>query len=309
MKILLAGGSGLIGSHFTRHLLQRGHQVWILSRNPQGQKLPAGVVGVRWDGKTPQGWWQLLEEMDAVVNLTGENLAGGLWTAARKQRFLSSRVDAGKALVEALRMTARRPKVLLQSSGIGYYGFSGDRLVSEDAPPGEDYMAKLCVQWEDSTRAVEELGLRRIIIRNSPVFARESLILKMFLLPFRLFVGGRLGSGRQWVPWIHLDDQIGAMLHLIENEDCRGPYNLSAPEVLRNADFGRTIARVLRRPYWFPVPAFALRLAIGEMSQMVLEGQRADCSRLLSSGYTFKYPALAEALTQIVSLGNQPKFA
>ncbi len=301
MKVILAGGSGLIGRYFSRRLLQNGHQVWILSRNPQGQLLPTGAVGLRWDGKTPQGWWQLLEEMDVVVNLTGENLAGGLWTEGRKQRFLSSRVDAGKAIVEAVRMAARRPKVLLQSSGIGYYGLSGDHVVSEDTPPGEDFMAKLCVQWEDSTRAVEELGVRRVIIRNSPVFTNESLILKMFLLPFRMFVGGRLGSGRQWVPWIHLDDQIGAMLHLIENEDCRGPYNLAAPEVLRNADFGKTIARVLRRPYWFPVPAFALRLAIGEMSQMVLAGQRADSSRLVESGYTFKYPALAEALTQIVT--------
>jgi hypothetical protein len=298
---MIAGGSGLIGTHFSLALLQQGHRVWILSRDPDRQPLPAGSTGVRWDGKTVEGWGYLVEEMDAIVNLTGENLASGLWTSARKQRFFSSRVEPGRALAEAVRAGARRPKVFVQVSGIGYYGFSGDRFVAEDAPPGSDYMAQLCVQWENATREVEDFGVRRVIMRNSPVFTRENLILKMYLLPFRLFVGGPLGSGKQWTPWIHRADQIGAMIHLIQNEDCRGPFNLVAPDVMRNADFGKTIARVLRRPYWFPVPGFALRLAIGEMSQTVLEGQRAECRKLLDSGYTFKFPTLEEALRDILS--------
>ncbi len=301
MNILIAGGSGFIGTLVTRSLLHHGHRVWILTRNPERKPLPEGAFGAGWDGETPEGWGHLVEEMDAIVNLTGENLASGLWTAARKQRFLASRVKPGRALVAAIRAAQRRPKVLLQSSGIGYYGFSGDQPVSEDAPPGQDFMAQLCVQWENSTREVEDLGVRRVILRTSPVFARENLIFKMFLLPFQMFVGGPLGSGRQWVPWIHYADQIGAMVHLIQDESCRGPFNLVAPQVLRNADFGKTIARVLRRPYWFPVPAFALRLAIGEMSQMVLEGQRAECNKLLEYGYTFKFPTLEEALKNILS--------
>lgn len=301
MNVLIAGGSGFIGNLFTRLLIKNGHQVWILSRSTARRPLPKGAVGVDWDGETPAGWGHLVEEMDVIVNLTGENLASGLWTAARKQRFLASRVKPGEAIVAAVSAARKRPKVLVQSSGIGYYGFSGDQPVSEDAPPGQDYMAQLCVQWENSTREVEDLGVRRVILRTSPVFARENVILRMYLLPFRLFVGGPLGSGRQWVPWIHYADQIGAMLHLIQNDQCRGPYNLVAPQVLRYADFGRTIARVLRRPYWFPVPAYALRLALGEMSQMVLEGQQAKCNRLLECGYAFKFPELAGALENILS--------
>lgn len=301
MNILIAGGSGLIGSRLTKAALDKGDRVWILSRIPDSLHLQAGVTGVRWDGKSTQGWGQLVNDMDVVVNLTGENLAGGLWTASRKQHFLTSRVDPGRALAAAVKEAARRPRVLVQASGIGYYGYSGNRLVTEDSPPGDDYMAWLCVQWEASTRDVEELGVRRVILRTSPVFTRENVILKMYLLPFRMFVGGSLGSGRQWVPWIHVADQIGAMIHLIEKEECQGPFNLIAPEVLRNADFGRTIARVLRRPYWFPVPAFLLRLAIGEMSQTVLEGQRAECKKLIDSGYEFKFPTLAEALRDILS--------
>lgn len=301
MKILIAGGSGLIGSHLTRELFRHGHHVWILSRDPDRQLLPDGSVGVRWDGKTVGGWGHWIEEMDAVVNLTGENLAGGLWTAARKQRFLTSRVKPAQALVEAIKTVSRRPKVFIQASGIGYYGFSGDQIVTEESPPGGDFMAQLCVQWENATREVEDFGVRRVVIRNSPVFTSESIILRMYLLPFRLMIGGPIGSGRQWTTWIHLADQIGAMIHLIQNENCRGAYNLVAPEVLRNADFGRTIARVLRRPYWLPAPGFALRLAIGEMSQMVLEGQRAECKKLLESGYVFKFPTLEEALRNILS--------
>jgi uncharacterized protein (TIGR01777 family) len=300
VNIIIAGGSGFIGSSFSRHLVKYGHHVWILSRNPSQQQLPPGVTGVQWDGSSPDGWGQLVNEADVFINLTGENLAGGLWSAARKQRFLTSRVNPGRAIVKAIQEASHRPKVLMQSSAIGYYGDSADIEVDEDAPVGEDYMAQLCVQWENSTRPVEDLGVRRVIIRTSIVLSRESLILKLFLLPFRMFVGGKLGSGKQWVPWIHIDDQIGAMLHLINNESAGGVYNFAAPQVLRNEEFERTIGKVLRRPYWFPVPAFALRMVIGEMSTMVLEGQRASVKKLLDSGFEFRYPTLESALIEIL---------
>lgn len=302
MNVLIAGGSGFLGSNLTNQLLQNGHRVWILSRNPERLYLPDGVAGVGWDAKTVAGWGHIVEEMDAVVNLTGENLASGIWTPARKNRFLSSRVDSGRAIVEAIRDAQRRPKVLLQSSAIGYYGNSEDRIVAEDSPAGEDFLSQLCILWEDSTRPVEHYGVRRIIIRTSPVFSKNSLILRMFMLPFKMFIGGKLGSGKQWVPWIHIEDQIGAILHLMQNKKCNGPYNLAAPEMLRNVELEKTIAESLNRPYWLPVPAFALRIALGEMSQMVLEGQRAVCTKLLKSGYTFKYPTLDGALSDILSL-------
>lgn len=300
MNIIMAGGSGFIGSKLASRLVQGGHQVWILSRNPEDQRLPAGVTGVRWDAATSNGWGHLVEQADAIVNLTGENLAGGLWTQALKNRLLTSRVNAGLAIVEAVRNASRRPRVMLQSSGIGYYGNGGDQLLSENSPPGQDFMAQLCVQWEASTRQLEELGVRRVVMRTSIVLEKGSIILKLFLLPFRMYIGGKIGSGRQWVSWIHLDDYIGAFLHLLQNEAARGAYNMVAPQVPQNIDFEKTIGKVLRRPYWFPTPAFALRAVLGDMSNMVLEGQRASADKLIKSGYSFKYPTLESALTAIL---------
>ena len=300
MNIILAGGSGFIGSSLAARLINEGSQVWVLSRNPDAHRLPAGVSGVRWDAATAKGWGHLVEQADAIVNLTGENLAGGLWTKARKNRFLTSRVNAGLAIVEAVRNASRRPRVLLQSSGIGYYGNGGDQILREDSPAGQDYMAQLCVQWEGSTLPLEELGVRRAVMRTSIVLERDSIILKLFMLPFRIFVGGKIGTGKQWVSWIHLDDYIGALLHLLQNESARGAYNMVAPQVPQNADFEKTIGKVLKRPYWFPTPAFALRAVLGDMSSMVLEGQRSSADKLINSGYKFKYPTLESALTAIL---------
>ena len=195
-------------------------------------------------------------------------------------------------------MAGRKPKVVVQSSGVGYYGLGSNAAQREDAPPGDDFLARVCIDWEASTAAVEPMGLRRVVFRSGVVLTPRGGILPLLLLPFRLFAGGRLGSGKQWFPWVHLDDQVAAIRFAIENDRVRGMFNLCAPQQLRNVEAAGIIARVLRRPAWLPVPAFALRLLLGEKHIMVLDGQHAPPDRLQAAGFTFTRPRLEAALGQ-----------
>jgi uncharacterized protein len=300
MNVLITGGTGLIGSALTRSLLADGHKVWVLTRDPNrtSSTLPQGVTAAGWDGRSARGWGALVNEMDAIVNLAGVNTASWPWTEARKQSFWNSRVWAGQAVAEAVRLAKKKPAVLIQSSGINHYGLRGT-LATESTLPADDFLARLTVAWEFSSQSVEDLGVRRAIIRTAVVLSRDNIILKLMELPARLFFGGRLGSGGQTLPWIHLADEVGAIRFLLDNERARGPYNLIAPESTSNADFLRQLARTLKRPYWFHVPAFLMRLVLGEMSVMVLEGRPAQPQRLVETGYQFKYPTLESALKEL----------
>jgi len=300
VRIVIAGGSGFIGTALTRVLLADGHQIVVLTRRPDQARLPVGAQAMGWNLDSPAGWGQVVDGAGAVINLVGENLGGGLWTAERKKRIRESRVRAGQALVTAIETVSRRPEVLIQASGIGYYGFTGNTPITESSPPGSDFLAQVSVAWEESTRPVEALGVRRVITRNSLVLHGREGIFPLVLLPFRLFVGGPVGSGQQWFPWIHLDDQVHAILHLINTPSASGAYDFAAPDAVTNAQLGKTIARVLHRPYYFPVPAFAMRAVLGELSTLVLEGQRAHPTRLLESGYRFRFPTLEGALRDLV---------
>lgn len=303
MKIIMTGGTGLIGSALTQSFINDGHTVSILSRFPEKSTLPrAGVTLVKWDGQSSRGWEERVGEADVIVNLAGESLASGPWTGARKTRLLSSRIQAGQALLEAIRKSSQRPKVLVQSSAVGYYGLSREASFDEDSPAGGDYLAKICVEWEDSTRVAEALGVRRLIIRTGVVLSLTGGAFPQMALPFRLWAGGPIGSGKQWISWIHLADQIGAIRFLIDQPQARGPFNLTTPEPLTNADFGRTLARTMRRPYWLPVPSLALKLLLGDMSTLVLDGQRVIPKNLISAGYPFRYSRLEDALKDV--LGN-----
>ncbi len=305
MRILITGGTGLIGSALAAELAQAGHEVIVLTRNPdKATGLPAGVRAERWDGRTAQGWGHLADGAGAIVNLAGASIAGeGLlpsrWTDERKHLILQSRLDAGRAVVEAVQQAAHKPGVVVQASGIGIYGFAGDRLLDETAPAGTDWLAQVAVQWEAATAPVEAMGVRRVVIRTAVVFSRTGGVLPLMLLPFRLFVGGPVGSGKQYVAWIHLADEVGAIRFLIENPAASGPFNLVAPDVMTNAEVSRVIGRVLRRPSWFPLPAFAMRLMFGEVATLLLEGQRAQPKRLLELGYTFRFPTLEAALRDL----------
>ena len=299
MRVLIAGGTGLIGSALSRLLLDQGHQVVILSRRSQSDPAFEGAEQVTWDSRTTGPWAAEVSRADAVVNLAGENIGGKRWTAAHKERVRLSRVQAGNVLVEAIRQSARKPAVVIQSSAIGYYGPSDDRVLKEDAPPGRDYMAQICQDWEGATRPVETLGIRRSVIRTGIVLSLDGGAFPRMALPFRLFAGGPLGNGRQWLSWIHLKDEVEAIAFLIQNDSARGIFNLTAPEPLTNADFGRILGKMIHRPYWMPAPAFALKLVLGEMSTLVLDGQRVVPERLVALGYKFRFPKAKEALEDI----------
>lgn len=298
MNVLITGGTGLLGRALAKSLLADGNKVWILTRAPERASLPLGCVAVGWDGSAAQGWGPLVNDMDAVVNLAGVNTAAWPWTEKRKQSFWNSRVWAGQAVSEAIRLAQKRPAVLVQMSGIGHYGLHGG-AATESTPPATDFSARLTVAWELSSQSVEELGVRRAVVRTAPVLSRDNIIVKLMELPVRLFVGGRLGAGDQTFPWIHLADEIRAIRFLLTDERARGPFNLIAPESTSNAAFTRALAKQLKRPYWFHIPALPMRLVLGEMGNLVLEGRPAQPQRLLELGFQFQYPTLQSALEEL----------
>src|SRR6185295_10369130 len=261
MRVVITGGTGLIGSALARDLGAAGHDAVILTRDAaRTGPLPPGVRAVQWDGRTAAGWTSLLDGDSAIVHLAGESIAGGRWTTARKRRIRDSRVESGKAVLAAIRQAAEKPRVLLQGSAVGIYGPCGDEVATESHPPGKDFLAQVCVEWEGSTAEVEPLGVRRVLLRTGIVLSDAGGALPRMALPFRLMAGGPLGSGRQWFPWIHLADEVGAIRFLLERDDARGPFNLTAPQPLTNRDFSRLLGRALHRPSLAPAPGFALRL-------------------------------------------------
>lgn len=302
MRVIITGGSGLIGRALSADLARNGNEVIILSRRPERIiGLPAGVRAERWDGCTAEGWPSLADGADAIVNLAGENISSGRWTGERKRAILQSRLNAGRAVVQAVEAAANKPGAVIQSSGIGYYGPHGDEEVTEETPPGHDFLAGLATDWESSTASLEALGVRRAVIRTGVVLSTEGGALPRMLSPVRFLVGGRLGSGQQWFPWIHMADEVGAIRFLIENKAARGPFNLTAPVPLTNAGFSRMLEKQLRRPSLMLTPAFLLSLLFGEMATVLLDGQRAIPKRLLQMGFTFKFHEIGLALRDLLS--------
>jgi len=308
--IIITGGTGLIGRALAAELATAGYEVIVLSRNPdKAAGLPRGVRAERWDGKTAQGWSALADGAAAIVNLADENLAGegffpSRWTPERKQRILQSRLDAGAAVVVAVRSAAIKPNVVIQSSAIGYYGALSDEIVTEMDLPGQDFGAQVCVAWEPSTAPIEAWGVRRVVIRTGVVLSAGGGALPKLALPFRFFAGGRMGSGRQWMSWIHMADEVAAIRFLIENPQASGPFNLTASQPITNAAFARAIGRAMGRPSWLPLPGFAFRLAFGEVASVLLDGQRAVPQRLLDLGFRFRFPDAEPALRELLGGGR-----
>jgi len=275
-----------------------------LSRNPKrgGESLPPQVKIVNWDARTAEGWADLADGAYAIINLAGENIGSGRWTERKKRMILESRLTAGKAVIEAVEKLENKPKVVIQASGIGYYGDRGDEVLDEFSSPDSGFLTEVAKRWEESTKKVESFGVRHVIIRTGVVLGAGGGFLSRVLLPFRLFVGGRLGSGKQWIPWIHIDDEVGVIVFLMEKEKLQGVFNLTAPNPLTSEEFFRFLGKAMRRPSWLPVPNFVLRLLLGEMAQeLILSGQRAMPKRLLDSGYDFLYPYAESALRQILT--------
>lgn len=289
MRVIITGGTGLIGQSLATDLVKDGHDVIVLSRNPTRRTaLPAAVKVVAWDGKTAAGWGELADGADAIVNLAGEGIADGRWSEERKQRIYRSRIDAGNAVVEAVQTAENKPRVLIQASAVGYYGPCDDRLLDESAAPGSDFLAQVCFDWEASTAQVESLGVRRVVIRTGIVLSNAGGAWPKIVLPFKLFAGGPIGSGKQYWPWIHIQDEVAAIRFLMENDQATGAFNLSAPTPLANRDFAAKLGRVMGRPAFAPAPAFALQLVFGEMSTVLLDGQRAIPTALERAGYQFR---------------------
>ncbi|MBI1882016.1 MAG: TIGR01777 family protein [Chloroflexi bacterium] len=302
MQIVITGGTGTIGRRLVHHLLQHGHVVKVISRQPfKPANLPAKIMFAQWDGKTAEGWGSLVDGADAVVNLAGAGIADEPWTEARKKVIEESRVNAGKAVVEAIRAASARPKVLIQASGAGYYGpQNNDKVISEDNPPGNDFLARVCQAWEASTEAAEALGVRRVIFRGAPVLDMQGGALPKLVLPFRFFAGGPIGRGKQWFPWIHYQDVVEAIRFLIQTESASGPFNLAAPNPLRNRQFARLVGKVMKRPAFAPAPSLAFKIMFGEMSTVLLDGQQVAPKRLQELGYQFKFPEAEAALRDLL---------
>ena len=293
MRVLVAGGTGFIGRPLSRALTAAGHRVIVVSREP-GRALPGAV-----------GWEQLAGAVgasDALVNLAGDPIAAGRWTAARKARIRDSRVGTTGRLVEAASGAARRPTVLVNASAVGYYGPHGDEVLDETAPPGTDFLARVCEAWEREALRAEALGIRVVRLRLGVVLAPDGGALGRMLPPFRAFVGGPLGSGRQWMSWIQRDDVIDLVLAVLEDERYRGPLNATAPRPVENRDFARALGRALGRPAWLAVPAPVLRLVLGELADMLLTGQRVVSLAAERLGYRWRHPDLPGALA--ASLGR-----
>lgn len=300
-RVLITGGSGLIGSASTEELTRAGYEVVVLSRSPERVSgLPAGARAVGWDSETADGWGPEADGARAIVNLAGENLASWPWTEEKKRTILGSRLDATRAVVQALERASERPPVLIQASGIDFYGPQEDEPVDESDPQGEGFLAHVTGEWEAASAPAEALGVRRVCLRTAMVLASEGGALPKLALSFRLGAGGPVGSGRQWVSWIHLRDQVRAIRFLLEHPEASGPFNLTAPEPVRNRELAKTLGRVLRRPALFRAPGFAVRAVLGEMADTVLDGRRAVPRRLRELGFTWDFPELEPALRDLL---------
>jgi uncharacterized protein (TIGR01777 family) len=267
--------------------------VILTRRRPVPAAFPRHVY---WDGKSGGAWTEELNGADAVVNVTGESIAARPWTAQRKRTLASSRVEPTAALVAAIELATTRPPLLINASGVAYYGDTGDQEVAEEAPPGLDFLARLVVEWEATARRAQGLGTRVVLMRQGIVLSSDGGVLPLLSLPFRLFLGGIIGSGNQWIPWVHLDDVIGLYRFAINHADATGPINVTAPEAATNRELSAALARTLGRPSWVPVPAAGMRLLLREMADVVLTGQRVVPAAAQRLGYTFREPTLSHAL-------------
>ncbi len=298
MRILITGGTGLIGRHLCKALLAEGHELTVFSRNPATvpAKCGAGVQAMStWDA------WRPDMHFDAVINLAGEPIVDARWTEQRKQVLWTSRVTLTEDLVRSMAQAEQKPAVLLSGSAVGYYGGRGDMVLDETSAPGSDFPAQLCTAWEAAAKAAEGLGVRVCLLRTGLILSKEGGLLSRMLPPFRLGLGARVGDGRQWMSWVHIDDYVAMVLRLLHDEQMRGAFNMTSPAPVTNMEFTATLAAVLHRPAPFVAPASLLRLSMGESASLLLEGQRVLPKRMLASGMALRFEKLDDALKDLLS--------
>lgn len=297
MNIVIAGGTGFVGKRLSTLLVQQGHKVIILTRN--SSSIQGNIQYVQWlDARShPE---EHLENVDAFVNLAGVSLNEGRWTSTRKKAIYNSRIDATNEIIRIIEKLSVKPKVLFNASAVGIYPISTTETYTEDSKNfANDFLGMVVQQWEHHAEKAKKLGVRVVLGRFGVILGKESGALPLMALPYKLFAGGTVGSGKQWLSWIHVEDVARAILHAITHEAIAGPMNVTAPNPMRMREFGQTIGKVLGRPHWMPVPGFAMKLALGEQSQLVLEGQRVLPNVLLQNQFEFKYPTLEQALKEI----------
>jgi uncharacterized protein len=296
MKVVVAGGTGWLGSALCRSMDADGHDVVVLSRTLGRGGEAHGPRRVVWDGRSVGAWAAELEDADAVINLSGESVMDGRWSEERKRALVASRVEPTTAIVGAIKRAQNRPGVLVNASAVGYYGDKGDQPVTESDPPGNDFLARLVVEWEQAAMQAVVLGVRVCTMRIGIVLGPGGGALAQLALPFRFFLGGYVGSGKQWISWVHIDDVVGLFRFAVERADATGAINVTAPEPATNRQLAQTLGSVLGRPSWVPAPAFALRIVLGELAESLLVGQRVLPAAAQQLGYRFQHPALESAL-------------
>ncbi|WP_042355712.1 TIGR01777 family oxidoreductase [Bacillus rubiinfantis] len=298
MRIVIAGGSGFIGEKLTAFLVEEGHEVIILTR--QDRPSSGNVSYVTWleVGTSPE---EDIEEADAFINLAGVSINDGRWSKSHQQEIYESRMTATGELLRIITALPVKPAVLINASAIGIYPASEHKVYTEESQErAEDFLAKTVIDWEAKANQASAQSIRTVFVRLGVVLGNEGGALPLMVLPYKLFAGGTVGSGEQWVSWIHVRDAIRAIVYLLENEQLSGPINLTAPTPIKMRDFGRTIGAVLQRPHWLPVPSFALKLILGQKSALVLEGQHVVPQKLLAAGFSFQFASLQHALEDIL---------
>ena len=304
MRVLLIGATGFIGKPLVEKLVARNHEVYIFTRNDKKTRSLFGdkVHIQQWKADDYIILQEYAHKVDVVINLAGENLSSKRWTGDQKRKILSSRVNIGKALSFALKQSEDKPYLLIQASAIGYYGYSEEKVFTERSPVGDGFLPMVAQQWEDSVRNIVEDNTRKIFIRSGVVLGREGGLLPQMLKTFRLFMGGHLGTGNQWLSWIHIDDATEAIVRLVETPGLGGPYNLTAPNPVTMKEFASTLGKVLNRPSWFPVPSFVLETVFGDMArEIMLQGQKVMPRKLQEIGFEFQYNDLGSALTDLMN--------
>ena len=304
MRVFITGGTGLVGSRLVKKLTERGDQVVLLSRRPElAKQFGDKVTILAGDPVIPGDWMDAIADCDAVVNLAGEGIFNRRWGQEFKDLIRSSRIKSTENVVAALNRTPRdgSPRVLISASAIGYYGFHGDEELTEGSAAGSDFLASVCADWEKAAAAAANHGARVVLLRTGIVLDKHGGALAKMLTPFKMFVGGKVGSGKQWMSWIHAEDEVGLILFALDRPDIAGPLNATSPNPVTNYLFSKTLGKVLGRPSFFPTPAFMLRLMLGEAANLITQGQRVQPKKAHDQGYAFKFPALELALRDLLS--------
>jgi uncharacterized protein (TIGR01777 family) len=299
MKLVITGATGFIGSILADRLWHQFHSLALLSRRPPREEGVTKREWFFWDPPAGGAWEERVDGADGIIHLAGEPIAGKRWSARQKEVLRTSRIDSTRALVNAIAGAKTKPKFFVSASAVGYYGPRGDEIVTEASPPGSDFLSALCAEWEGEALKAEAHGVRVARIRTGIVLGEGQGALKKMVPPFKMFMGGPLGSGKQWMPWIHIEDEIGLLLFLMQNENARGAFNATAPNPVTMEAFAKALGDVLKRPSWVSVPASALALIVGEMADMLLTGQRAVPEAATQLGYRFQYPMIEDALKSL----------